>query len=489
MSDGQSNSVQKSGKPNWANKTLFVGDNLPIMRRMNGNSVDLIYLDPPFNSNANYAAPIGSPAAGAEFKDTWTLSEIDIEWLDLLEAKHPALNRVIHAAMTDSDKSYLIYMAVRLLEMHRILKPGGSIFLHCDPTMSHYLKLAMDVIFGRSRFQSEITWKRTSAHNDRVFSSVADKILFYGDSHQRRDELFVQQNPEHIEEDYEHSDSRGRYKTDTLTGFKHPVGESGQAWQGIDPTLKYRCWTVPKRGEYAEWIENHYIPNYRQIKGIHDRLDALNEAGFIHFPKSSGGLPQLKHYLMSDADVFPTNIWTDIPPVTSWAKERSGYPTQKPIKLLNRIIQAVSKEGDIVFDPFCGCGTTCVSAETLNLQRQWVAIDISQKAGELVERRIRDIQGLFEEIVVRTDLPQRTDLGKLPKYNSPDNKTKLYGEQGGYCNGCGTHFELRHLQVHHVIAKKKGGTDHIENLQLLCGNCNLVKGDRGMEYLMNRLKS
>ena len=135
-------------------KTIFTGDNLPIMRGMNSESVDLIYLDPPFNSNANYAAPIGSEAAGAAFKDTWTLSDIDIAWLDLIEVKHPALNRVIHAAMTDSDKSYLIYMSARLVEMHRILKPTGSIYLYCDLTMSHYLKLAMDAVFWKANFRS-----------------------------------------------------------------------------------------------------------------------------------------------------------------------------------------------------------------------------------------------------------------------------------------------------------------------------------------------
>ena len=134
---------------NWANQTIWTADNLPVLRGMNDKSVDLIYLDPPFNSKTNYAAPIGSQAAGAEFKDTWTLDDLDIAWLDLIEAKYPALNKVIHAAMTKSDKSYLIYMAVRLLEMKRILKDTGSIYLHCDPTMSHYLKLVMDAIFGK----------------------------------------------------------------------------------------------------------------------------------------------------------------------------------------------------------------------------------------------------------------------------------------------------------------------------------------------------
>ncbi|MCY4462854.1 MAG: DNA methyltransferase [Albidovulum sp.] len=144
---------------NWSNQTIWTGDNLSIMRGMNSESVDLIYLDPPFNSKANYAAPIGSEAAGAEFKDTWSLSDVDAEWINLIEAKHPALHRVLLAAMTDSDKSYPAYMAVRLL------KPTGSIYLHCDPTMSHYLKLVMDAVFGRRAFGNEISWKRQSSHD------------------------------------------------------------------------------------------------------------------------------------------------------------------------------------------------------------------------------------------------------------------------------------------------------------------------------------
>ncbi len=143
---------------NWADKTIWTGDNLPIMRGMNSESVDLIYLDPPFNSKANYAAPIGSKAAGAAFIDTWSLSDIDIEWVNLIESKYPVLYRVIGAAMSDSDKSYLVYMAVRILEMRRVLSPTGSIYLHCDPTMSHYLKLVMDAIFGRKMFRNEMVW-------------------------------------------------------------------------------------------------------------------------------------------------------------------------------------------------------------------------------------------------------------------------------------------------------------------------------------------
>ena len=168
-------------KPNWSNQTIWTGDNLPILRGMNSESVDLIYLDPPFNSKANYAAPIGSKAAGAAFKDTWTLSDVDAEWINLIEAKHPALYRVLLAAMTSSDKSYLAYMAARLLEMRRVLKPTGSIYLHCDPTMSHYLKLVMDAVFGRLKFKNEVVWDYSFRlmHLPRFFNRKHDVILFY----------------------------------------------------------------------------------------------------------------------------------------------------------------------------------------------------------------------------------------------------------------------------------------------------------------------
>ena len=170
-------------KPNWKDKTIWTADNLPVMRGMNSESVDLIYLDPPFNSKRNYAAPIGSKAAGAEFKDTWTLDDVDVEWIDLIGQKHPALRRVLLAAMTNSDKSYLAYMAVRILEMQRILKPTGSIYLHCDPTMSHYLKLVMDAVFGKRNFRNEIVWCYSGGGVPRKdFPRKHDVILRYGKS-------------------------------------------------------------------------------------------------------------------------------------------------------------------------------------------------------------------------------------------------------------------------------------------------------------------
>lgn len=274
------------------------------MRGMNSKSVDLIYLDPPFNSNRNYAAPIGSEDAIAEFKDTWSLTDIDNEWIDLIADKYPKLHRFLTAVITDSDKSYLAYMAVRLLEMRRILKDTGSIYLHCDPTMSHYLKLMMDAIFGRANFRNEIIWSYgLGGSSPKQYSRKHDVILFYVKS------------------------------------------------------------------------ENYYFDK-PQIPATSIRL-----AG------QSKGI---------------TDVWGDIPSLNNMARERTGYPTQKPLALLDRIIEASSDKGDIVFDPFCGCATTLASADSL--RRDWIGIDISLMATKLVKDRIKDQQGLWQKVISRDDI-------------------------------------------------------------------------------------
>ena len=392
---------------NWKPSTIWTGDCLDIMRGMNSESVDLIYLDPPFNSKTNYAAPIGSKAAGAAFKDTWTLSDVDVEWINLIEAKHPALYRVLLAAMTDSDKSYLAYMAARLLEVHRIVAPTGSVFLHCDPTMSHYLKLVMDAVFGVSRFQNEIVWSyRRWPSKQKRFQRMHDIILLY---------------------------SKGR----TLT--------YNQSYE--EPSLSY----------------------VRRFKGKTQVLDPETGTRKLVVDEPTRGMPL-------------RDVW-DISIVAGSSKERVGYPTQKPFALLERVIKAASNPGDVVLDPFCGCATTCVAADAFG--RQWAGIDISPKAAELVRQRIDDDLAT-RRIIHRTDIPRRTDLGTLPHPRT--HRKALYGDQGGDCNGCGAHFESQHFEVDHIISKRKGGTDHIENLQLLCSSCNRIKGDRGMEYLRAKLQ-
>ena len=445
------------GEPNWTNETMWTGDNLPIMRGMNSESVDLIYLDPPFNSKHDYAAPIGSKAAGAAFKDTWALSDIDLAWLLDFEKNHPDITKIINATLTDSDKAYLIYMAPRLIEMHRILKDTGSIYLHCDPTMSHYLKLVMDAIFGRRNFKNEILWKRFNFHADaKRFGTISDRILFYTKSDRFVfNKVRTSYSDEYIKSKFTHKESDGRlFRLDNL----NPPGGRG-------PVYEFHGITKP----------------WRMVK---EKMEELDREGRIY---TESQVPQLKRYLDEMPGQAVADLWMDIPPINSQAKERVGYPTQKPLALLDRIIKASSNEGDMVLDPFCGCATACVAAHNLN--RQWTGIDISEKAYHLVRDRIAEAGGLFYNLIQRTDLPKRTDLGKIPKYNSKENKQKLYGEQEGLCNGCREHFFIKNLTVDHIIAKQVGGTDHISNLQLLCGYCNSVKGSFGMEYLLWKLGS
>ena len=451
--------------PNFADKTIWTGDNLDILRGMNSECVDLIYLDPPFNSNQDYAAPVGSAAAGAAFKDTWTLSDLDVAWMGLIADKQPALAHVIKTSGLTHGKgmqSYLTMMAVRLMEMHRVLKPTGSIYLHCDPTASHYLKLLMDSINGASNFMAEITWKRTSTHSDsRTFGNVADIILFYGDQINTND-VRVPYDPEYVARFYRYNDDDGRglYRLDNMTS-PNPRPNLTYEWRGHQPPVK-------------GW-------RYSQ-----ETMSKLHDEGRIWYPDKPKQRPQLKRYLNEMPGKLADNVWTDIPPINSQAKERIGYPTQKPLALLERIIKASSNEGDMVLDPFCGCATACVAADKLG--RKWVGIDISPKAVELVNMRLQQSMGsLFHHgyVTARTDIPRRTDIEAPIPYRQ--NKHVLFGQQEGLCNGCRTEFPFRIFEVDHIISQSRGGMDHLENLQLLCPSCNRIKGDRPQEYLMARL--
>ena len=455
------------------------------MRGMADDSVDLIYLDPPFNSNHDYAAPTGSKAAGAEFKDTWGLSDIDLAWHGEIENQHPGLYTLLDATRKihgNSMMSYLIYMSIRVIEMRRILKDTGGFWLHCDPTASHYLKLMLDEVFGKRCFRNEITWKRTSAHNDsKNFGMVRDVLLFYGNTPLNTDAVRIPLRDAYVSKQYTQKDARGHYGTGDLTGPGTTRGVSGRAWRGVDPGAAGRCWSVPMKGRYAEWIEEHILPGYRSIESLLDRLDALDKADMIHWPKTGRGMPRLKRYLAGTSGQVPSNLWDDIPPVSPQAKESTKYPTQKPLALLERIIKASSNKGDVVLDPFCGCATTCVAAEKLG--RQWIGIDISPKAAELVRMRVEKELGFL-----LLDMPHRTDIptDKEGK-RSPDIKHRLYGKQEGHCNGCRHHFRLRNLTLDHIVPQSKGGGEADSNLQLLCGYCNSVKGNRTQEELLNAL--
>ena len=482
---------------NFDNRTLFIADNLDIMRGMDSDTIDLIYLDPPFKSGKQWKAPIGSPAEGAEFKDIWTDEDIKAEWHGQIAAEHEELYQIIQASEVVYDKSMKIYltaMAVRLFEMKRILKSTGSIYLHCDPTASHYLKTVMDDIFGMSNFRAEIIWKRHNAHNDKLFGAIHETIFYYSYSEKSiPDEVLIPLTDDRIK-DFEGCDEHGKYESADLKGPGPSGGESGQPWKGIDP--RNRHWTPPRigsKGRYAEYIVKNFIPNYGEIEGVHDRLDALDKAGLILWPKR-GKIPRLKRYLMPDAGMPPQSIWDDI---STEKGEDTGYPTQKPLALLDRIIKASSKEKDIVLDPFCGCATACIAAE--RLRRNWVGIDISPDAEDITKLRLSDevdkaanLFNPFTDVNVRKDAPQRTDNAeeiavqlRLPTYQT--HKPELFGMQQGRCNGCEYEFHYRNLTVDHIRPQSKGVDDRIENLQLLCASCNSIKGTGTHEELIQKL--
>ena len=445
--------------PNFTDKTIWTGDNLDILRGVNSETVDLIYLDPPFNSNRNYAAPVGSKAAGAAFKDTWELSDLDVAWMGLIADEQPAIANLLHTASLTHGKgmqSYLTMMAVRLLEMRRVLKETGSIYLHCDPTASHYLKLLMDAIYGTGNFRSEIVWKRFNFHADaKRFGAVGDRIMFYsrGDTY-TFNRVRTPYSTTYIKEKFK-EDEKGRlFSLDNL----NPPGGRGPV---------YEFHGVTKAWRFEE-----------------GRMKKLDSEGRIY---TDSKVPRLKRFLDEMPGQAVADIWTDVPPVNSQAKERVGYPTQKPLALLERIIKASSNEGDVVLDPFCGCATACVAADRLS--RKWVGIDISPKAVELVNMRLQQAMGsLFHHgyVTARTDIPRRTDIDAPKNYRQ--NKHVLFGQQEGLCNGCKVMFPFRNFTVDHIVPQSRGGADHLDNLQLLCGACNSVKGDRPQEHLIARLK-
>ena len=474
--------------PNWKNHTIWTGDNLPIMRGLNSECVDLIYLDPPFNSNQDYAAPIGSKAAGAAFKDTWTLDDVDRIWLLLLRDKDPVLYHVVEGARRvhgNSMASYLSMMAQRLEEMKRCLKPTGSIYLHCDPTASHYLKLLMDSVLGQSNFMNEVIWKRTSSHNSaKRWGPVHDTILFYGGGGKTTWNRVLQPLDEkYVERFYRHQDANGRYRISDLTGSGTRSGESGRDWAGVDPTSIGRHWAVPAKRSLPEWFS---CPTGYDAMTVQERLDVLDRQGLVHWPDREG-MPGFKRYLTAKSGAAIQDMVLDIRPLSKGQQESVGYPTQKPVALLERIIKASSNEGDVVLDPFCGCATACVAAERHH--RQWLGIDISERAAELVQVRIRKEINLLHNFrpIHRTDQPYRTDLGKLPPPSA--HKDLIYGKQSGQCGGCMVMFPKRNLTIDHIYPKSKGGTDHIENLWLLCGACNSSKGTKSQaEFLKERVK-
>ena len=384
---------------------LYFGDNLDILRQhIADESVDLIYLDPPFNSNATYNVLFRersgeeSAAQITAFDDTWRWSiESELAYQDVVTqqgGKVGELLAAMRAFLGQNDMmAYLTMMAQRMVELHRVLKPTGSIYLHCDPTASHYLKLLMDAVFGTDNYRSEIIWRRTNAKGlaFKGYPRNNDNLLYYSKgSNFSWNRPFRPYDKEYVERFY-------RYKEED-TGRRFTLGDLTNPNRNR-PNLTY------------EW--NGHLRVWRWTK---ERMQEAHDKGLIHY--TSSGLARQKRYLDEMQGNPVDTIWEDINPIQAHAQERLGYPTQKPEALLERIISASSNEGDVVLDPFCGCGTAVAAAERLN--RRWIGIDITHLAITLIRHRLHDAFGEdlrpYEVIGEPKDLPSAESLALHDRY-------------------------------------------------------------------------
>ncbi len=407
-------------------RVVYCGDCLEKLADLPDNCIDLIYIDPPFNSNRNYEVFWGETKEKRAFEDR-------------------------HA----STRAYIDYMRPRCVELARVLKKTGSFYYHCDWHASHYVKVMLDQIFGQINFLNEIIWRRTTAKSQshQCFPNNHDAIFFYsGGERNTFNRQFTEHSEERIKKHYSYVDpeSGRRYSLSDLTGSGVRHGETGQSWRGFDPNTIQRHWGRPP-----------------------SELDKLDKQGRIYWPAKDGAWPRMKRYLDEMEGVQIDTIWTDIAPVNSRALERLGYPTQKPLALLERIINASSNENDIVLDAFCGCGTALVAAQNLN--RQWIGIDVSPTACRVMAKRLKDVCKLPEKeelwrvgrgFVVR-DLPWSVEkLRKIPHFEFENwavialggipNKTQV-GDMGidGRLYPVGT------KPAEAASKGKKGETDHM----------------------------
>ena len=444
-------------EPNWKNRTLFHGDNLAFMRAMNSETIDLIATDPPFNKGKDFhATPAALKASGssASFQDRWSWKDdVQGEWVDELQNDNPQTYEIIISSRKsygDDMGAFLCYMAVRLLAMHRLLKPTGSLYLHCDPTASHYLKMLLDGIFGKGNFRNEIVW-HYSGWNKRLKSHIErrhDTILFYGKSN------------------------------------KSSINYPTRPWES----------------------KAEYITARRQK--VH-----IDDGGREYVLSDGGGGKRVKRYIdeAMKYGVPLDNVW-DIDKINnSDTRERMGYPTQKPLALYERMIEISSNPGEIVLDPFCGCATTVIAAERLD--RQWVGCDIWDGAGDMIVKRLdkermavegvniveEGRQGYLEwkdKVTIVNCTPERTDSGETavpylkptvkrvsaeppgPRMSREEMVNVLVEENGLVCQGCGWKVhDKRHLELDHNTPRSSGGINHISNRILLCGPCNRLKSD------------
>ena len=459
---------------------LFFGDNLKWLRDTKlfpDASVDLVYLDPPFNSNADYnvlfreTSGEASQAQFHAFTDTWNWADAAQTYAEFLDdCPNTAIGEMmdaLHDFLRNSPMmAYLAMMAPRLVELHRVLKPTGSLYLHCDPTASRYLGMLLDGIFGPRNFQNEIVWKRTSARSDsHRWNHIHDTILFYSKSadftwtpqYTPYDEAYTAKFYQHVE-----PETGRRYASDNLTAAGTREGSSGKPWHGINVKRKGIHWKYTIAG-----------------------LEELDQEGRIVWPEKKGGVPRYKRYLDEMPGLAVQSLITDIPPLSAQSAEKLGYPTQKPVALLERIIAVSSTPGDMVLDPFCGCGTTIHAAQKLG--RHWIGIDVTYLAINLIKRRLKDAFGTdvqFEERGQPTDFQSAKALAELDKWQFQqwalsliDARPRLQGEGKGADRGVDglLYFYESKNEREKIVVQVKGGGVQRGDVAKLLGDVNNQK--------------
>ncbi len=477
---------------------LYYGDNLQVMREsIQDESIDLVYLDPPFNSKRDYNLLFNTPkghkseAQIAAFKDSWHWGEqAEGEYFELLKQANTDVALMIRALrefLKESDMmAYITMMASRLLELHRVMKPTASLYLHCDPTASHYLKILLDGVFGKSGFRSEIIWRRSGAHNSaNRFGPIHDTILFYTRSDEFTwNRLYSPYAQGYIQTFFNKTDNIGNYRCQTLTGAGTRKGASGTQWRQYDPTSKGRHWAFPRALARELGIEE--LP-------LHDKLDYLADNGMI---VDQSWLPEYRQYLQKSPGVPLQDIWAYQPftngsvwgtqnPIDDdvrWISDRNdperlGYPTQKPLGLLSRIISASSNPGDVVLDPFCGCGTAVHAAH--RLKRNWIGIDITCLAVGLIEKRLKDAfkeKCKFDVHGTPKDLESARDLAERDKYQfqwwavtlieAQPYQGKKKGADGGI-DGLKFFYDVPDTEARKIVVSVKGGDLKADDVRAL----------------------
>ena len=449
---------------------LFYGDNLQVLRRFPSECVDLHVLDPPFNSARNYFVLFkdrtGKASAAQEeaFMDTWNWDEQSLRWYselvhgqenEALSVTVEALRRVLKETPM---MAYLVAMAIRLVELHRTLKPTGSLYLHCDPTASHYLKILLDIIFSPQNFRNEIIWKRTNTHNDsKTWSRVSDTIFFYTKSAKFTwNAVYQPHSDKHLEAKYTAITEDGRRYTLSDMTSPNPRPNLTYEWKGHNPP--------PNGWRYSR-----------------ETMAKLDGEGRIWYPDDKAKRPRLKRFLDEMPGTLLGNVWTDINPINAQATERLGYPTQKPLALLERIISASSNPGDVVCDSFCGCGTAVDAAHTLS--RRWIGIDVTAVAVDIIrdrmEQRYPELKGIIPVIGFPEDLESAQRMFEEDpfgfqewaclKIGAHPRRGKSGGTKGADAGIDGwLSFEDRRGDGHRAVVQVKGGKVNVSQVRDFC---------------------